>query len=349
MTLGSLINRLLAPLGLRLHRRPSGLGRTGLSRQGEEAVIQDLIQGLEVEPYFVDVGAGDGAKDSNTARLALGGWRGVFFECDPPTLAVLAANFAGQEWVSVSGARVTPLNVAALLEGHGVPRDFGVLSLDIDSYDYHVLASLLERFRPTIVVAEINEKIPPPLAFSVGFHPEHRWDQSHFYGQSIVTLGELADRHGYSLVHLEYNNAFLVDADRTDVPGLTPGEAYETGYLNRPDRKKRFPWNSDVEEALTLPQKRRSTSFDACSSPTRAPTRSASPTTKVRVAARRDPRTSEEVWKRRYLCTLEHGPCTRVFLYDVHLLFAAKPSRVAETHSQPERSVGFERSDRSVT
>ena len=253
MTLGSLINRLLAPLGLRLHRRPSGLGRTGLSRQGEEAVIQDLIQGLEVEPYFVDVGAGDGAKDSNTARLALGGWHGVFFECDPPTLAVLAANFAGQEWVSVSGARVTPLNVAALLEGHGVPRDFGVLSLDIDSYDYHVLASLLERFRPTIVVAEINEKIPPPLAFSVGFHPEHRWDQSHFYGQSIVTLGELADRHGYSLVHLEYNNAFLVDADRTDVPGLTPGEAYETGYLNRPDRKKRFPWNSDVEEALTLP------------------------------------------------------------------------------------------------
>jgi len=154
MALGSLINRLLAPLGLRLHRRPSGLGRTGLSRQGEEAVIQDLIQGLEIEPYFVDVGAGDGAKDSNTARLALGGWQGVFFECDAPTLAVLAANCVGLDAVVVSGARVTPVNVAGLLEGYGVPRDFGLLSLDIDSYDHHVLASLLEHFRPTIIVAE---------------------------------------------------------------------------------------------------------------------------------------------------------------------------------------------------
>ena len=252
MALGSLINRLLAPLGLRLHRRPSGLGRTGLSRQGEEAVIQDLIQDLEIEPYFVDVGAGDGAKDSNTARLALGGWQGVFFECDAPTLAVLAANCVGLDAVVVSGARVTPVNVAGLLEGHGVPRDFGLLSLDIDSYDHHVLASLLEHFRPTIIVAEINEKIPPPLAFSVHFHPEHRWDQSHFYGQSIVTLGQLAVRNEYKLVHLEYNNAFLVDGNRTDVPGLTPRTAYQNGYVDRPDRKKRFPWNRDVEVALTL-------------------------------------------------------------------------------------------------
>ena len=81
--------------------------------------------------------------------------------------------------------------------------------------------------------------------------PSRLLDRVRTFGQ--LTLSELADRHGYSLVHLEYNNAFLVDADRTDVPGLTPGEAYETGYLNRPDRKKRFPWNSDVEEALTLP------------------------------------------------------------------------------------------------
>ena len=241
MALGSFLNRLLAPLGLRLHRRPSGLGRTGLSRQAEEAVIRDFVQHLEVEPYFVDVGAGDGAKDSNTARLALEGWQGVCFECDPETLVVLAANYAGLDSVVVSGARITPLNVATLLAGHGVPREFGVLSLHIDSYDHSVLGSLLEQFRPTVIVAEINEKVPPPLAFFVQFAPDHRWDQSHFYGQSIVALGQMADRHGYKLVHLEYNNAFLVDGSRTQVPGLTPRSAYETGYVDRPDRVRRFP------------------------------------------------------------------------------------------------------------
>ena len=253
MALGSLINGLLAPLGLRLHKRPTGLGRSGLSRQNEEAIIQDLMEGLEIERYFVDIGASDGAKDSNTARLALDGWQGVFFECDADTLAVLAANYAGVESVVASGARITPDNVVGLLQGHEVPRDFGVLSLDIDSYDHYVLASLLEDFRPTVIVTEINEKIPPPLVFSVRFHPEHRWDQSHFYGHSIAAVGQLADRHEYRLVHLEYNNAFLVDGNRTDVPGLTPRVVYESGYLDRPDRTRRFPWNSDVEVALTLP------------------------------------------------------------------------------------------------
>ena len=73
-----------------------------------------------------------------------------------------------------------------------------------------------------------------------------------FYGQSLSKLCELADAHGYGLADLHYNNAFLVRTDRASHPGLTPKAAYRSGYLDRPDRKTRFPWNADVEELQSL-------------------------------------------------------------------------------------------------
>lgn len=252
MGLGHLVNTMLAPLGLRLYRSAGGAHRSGFSRQDEEAILAELVEELRPTRHFVDIGAGDGIKDSNTARLAFAGWRGEFFECDHERLSVLAANYRDVEGVSLSGARVTPENVAALLDGHGVAARPGVVSLDIDSYDGAVLEALLERFRPTIIVAEINEKIPPPLDFAVRFDPAFRWDGGHFYGQSIMRLHAIARERNYSLDRLEYNNAFLVDAEVSNRAGLSAEEAYRMGYVERPDRKTRFPWNADVEGVLRM-------------------------------------------------------------------------------------------------
>jgi len=114
-----------------------------------------------------------------------------------------------------------------------------------------VLAALLERYRPKLVCAEINEKIPPPLRFTVRYDPEHVWQQDHFYGQSISKLHELCGRHDYALVELHYNNAFLAPAE-AGLPGLTPEQAYRDGYLAKPDRLRAFPWNADMEPLLAL-------------------------------------------------------------------------------------------------
>ena len=126
-----------------------------------------------------------------------------------------------------------------------------MLNLDIDGYDFFVLDEILGAFRPGVVCTEINEKIPPPLRFTVRYVPDYSWGTNHFYGQSISQLALLCERHGYSIVELEYNNAFLVPSDLA-ATSLTPEEAYRRGYLDRPDRHTRFPWNDDMEQLQSL-------------------------------------------------------------------------------------------------
>jgi hypothetical protein len=175
-------------------------------------------------------------------------------EWDGRRFALMAHRYAGLQGARLLRARVTPDNVVALLSGAEVPREFGFLSLDIDGYDHFVLDRLLGAgaYRPALICAEINEKLPPPLRFTVKWRPDHAWAQDHFYGQSLSLLEDLGARHGYVLAGLEYNNAFLVPAGTPGVAALTAGEAYRSGYLDRPDRLQKLPWNRDMEALHAL-------------------------------------------------------------------------------------------------
>ncbi len=221
---------------------------------GEEAVVLDrFIHELGiVEDSYVDIGASDGINWSNTVNLARGGWRGVCFECDAVKVAEMARLYRAFPRVSTCQARIAPANVCGFLQAYGIPLHFGVLSLDIDSYDYFVLDSLLGTYRPAIVIAEINEKIPPPLEFTVLYDEAYSWDESHFFGMSISQVEKLCVAHEYRIVQLEYNNVFLIDGNLYPHPGMSAREAYERGYRQKADRKAKFPWNRDVEALLTM-------------------------------------------------------------------------------------------------
>ena len=242
--------RYLNRLGLHLERARQRLRRSGFSNFDEERMLAELVARLvpdEPARIAVDVGAGDGIRGSNTYALFLQGWRGVGFEGDEKRARRLARAYKSLEGVGARHALVTPANVVGLLRAEGVPREFGVFSLDIDSYDYWVLDAALKSFRPRVVVTEINEKIPPPVRFRVSFDPDFRL-QHHFFGYSIASLEELCGRHDYALLALEYNNAFI--APRELVGGgdvLDAATAYRRGYLERPDRRERFPRNQDME------------------------------------------------------------------------------------------------------
>ena len=247
--------RYLNRLGLHLERAKQRFRRSGFSNFDEEQMLAGFVARLDPEGVArvaVDVGAGDGIRGSNTYALFLQGWRGVGFEGDERRARRLARAYRNLEGVEARQALVTPANVVGLLREHAVPEDFGVLSLDIDSYDYWVLDAVLESFRPRVVIAEINEKIPPPVRFVVGYDPDFRL-QHHFFGYSIASLEELCARHDYALLALEYNNAFV--APRELLGSLEPLDAetaYRRGYFERPDRRERFPRNSDMEALHTL-------------------------------------------------------------------------------------------------
>jgi len=224
------------------------------SNLDEQRIIWDYLTELDVrEKYCVDIAASDGVTMSNTYSLYEAGYGGLAVECDPGRFRSLAQHFERFPKVTLARCPVTPENVRALLAANETPLDFGFLNLDIDGYDHYVLKALLDSYRPSLICVEINEKIPPPLKFTVKWDPHYEWKTDHFYGQSISKLNELCEQFRYSLVELHYNNAFLIPSELTERPSLSPEQAYREGYLEKPDRQEKFPWNANVETALTLP------------------------------------------------------------------------------------------------
>jgi hypothetical protein len=118
----------------------------------------------------------------------------------------------------------------------------------------------LTHYRPKLICKEINEKISPPIKFSVKWDPSYVWTEDHFYGQSISQHYNLGNKFKYSLVGLHYNNDFLIPSELCFKISLNPENAYWIGYKEKEYRKENFPWNANMEDVLHM-QSEKSLSF----------------------------------------------------------------------------------------
>lgn len=250
-----IVRSILRRAGYDIPRVPSPISTAKrYSNLDEQEIIRRYLDRLAVENRLcVDIGAGDGVAMSNSLALYLDGWNGLAVECNPVKFSALAAAYANFPDVRLANCTVTPANVLPVLAAFDIPQEFGVLSLDIDGYDYFVLERILSKYRPILICAEINESIPPPIKFTVKWNPAYAWRGDHFFGQSISQIYQLCTVYRYALAELHYNNAFLIPQERSPGPSLSAEQAYQSGYRNKPDRRKKFPWNEDVEDVLRMP------------------------------------------------------------------------------------------------
>jgi len=224
----------------------------------EQVTLDNIISSLGIgSGYVVDIAASDGFTQSSTFGLfSNSAWHGLAVEMDSKKFSKLAYIYSKFEHARLARNKVTPVNVVDLLKSYEVPIDFEVLNLDIDSYDLHVINSLLlGQYQPKIVTMEINEKIPPGVYFTVDFHSDHFWTGDHFFGCSIDAAHSVLDQFEYDLVEIKYNNAFFVhqSVNQGRLPKLSPNIAYRNGYANQKDRLEIFPWNSEMDHWLELP------------------------------------------------------------------------------------------------
>ena len=210
-----------------------------------EFVYRERILGLPTK-FFVDIGASNVPEESQTEELLSNGWSGIMFECDPTKYAGLSARMAGRP-VTVISDKVTPENIVGHLRAANAPPDF-FLSLDIDGYDYFVLKAILSEFRPQFIISEINEKIPPPIKFTVCYSPSYWWDGTHFYGYSIAMLEDLLPPHGYKIEALHFNNVILVPGEQE----RSSSEIYAYGYSSTAERWSKFSYNADFNPIYSL-------------------------------------------------------------------------------------------------
>jgi len=224
----------------------------GYSYLDEEIIIKKYLSLLpHSNKYCVDIAAADGIFSSNTYSLFKNGWNGIAVEFDSSNFSTLSKLYEKFVYVNLVKTKVTPENVNLILKACECPNDLAFLNLDIDSYEYFVLEKILSEYRPRLICTEINEGIPPPISFTVKYDNENLC-AGHFFGQSISQCYKLCKIFSYDIVELHYNNLFIIPHEINKHADLSPEDDFLRGYKDRIDRKKKFPWNADMEILLSL-------------------------------------------------------------------------------------------------
>ncbi len=185
------------------------------SQNGEDGIIQEIFRRIGFSTrVFAEVGIGDGT-ENNTAFLLSQGWKGFWIDGSdaflrkisgrkdlPPDCLITCVSFVSKE------------NIAEIFSRLGVPRDFDLMSLDIDQNTFYIWEALGE-FKPRIVVVEYNASIPPDIDWKPHYVADRVWDGTQNFGASLKAFEKLGRQLGYSLVGCDFNgvNAFFVRDD----------------------------------------------------------------------------------------------------------------------------------------
>lgn len=185
------------------------------SQNGEDGIIHEIFNRIgTTTKIFAEVGVGDGC-ENNTAFLLSQGWIGFWVDGSNNFLRALENREDLQkDCLKYLVNIVSRENIAGLFEQLGVPKEFDLLSLDIDQNTYYAWEGL-RGFRPRVVVAEYNGAIPPDIDWKVRYRSNRIWNGTQNFGASLKAFEILGRQFGYSLVGCEFvgSNAFFVRDD----------------------------------------------------------------------------------------------------------------------------------------
>lgn len=184
------------------------------SETGEDGILEKIFALLgTASGFFVEFGAWDGRRLSNTRLLSEKGWQGILIEGDDEKFAALERNVEVpgvkpiHAFVDTSGEH----SLDAILSRQGCPQSLDLLSIDIDSDDLAVWMSV-KQFRARCVVIEYNPSIP----FDTDFvNPKGR-----NWGNSALTITRFAKSRSYALVAMTRLNLIFLDSDDTKKAGI---------------------------------------------------------------------------------------------------------------------------------
>jgi hypothetical protein len=131
------------------------------------------------------------------------------------------------------------------------------VKIDIDGFDLEIIRKILTVYKPKIIIAEINEKIPPPILFEVKYKENYSWDESHCFGFSIKSGEQVMNENGYKILEIfELNNILCVNGDLCEAlkedPTNNVENLYKTQYIEKTERFNILPWNSNVNYWLDI-------------------------------------------------------------------------------------------------
>lgn len=190
------------------------------SQWGEDGIIQFLVNHLDIgHRTFIEFGVEDFSESNCRFLLMKDYWHGFVIDGSEKNMARLRASyFYWQHQLSCKASFITRENVAALLDESGFDKELGILSVDLDGVDYHVLEAL-GQWRPAILIVEYNDAFGTLRPVTVPYDPAFVRRQKHvsnqYWGANLPAFCHLTSQRNYALVGINgvASNAFFVRRD----------------------------------------------------------------------------------------------------------------------------------------
>jgi hypothetical protein len=194
------------------------------SKRGEDGLLAFVLSKIpDRTNWCVEFGAWDGKSESNTYYfISQQGYHGVMIEADPFKYDLLCENMKAHGTICINAfVRSEGENkLDNILSLTPVPKEFDLLSIDVDGDDYHIWKSL-DAYQPKIVIIEINIRDKPgvrrinkpgrPIVRGdSGTNVSSMWGITGYTGTSLSSMTELAVSKHYSLLANVHCNAAFV-------------------------------------------------------------------------------------------------------------------------------------------
>ena len=196
------------------------------SQNGEDGIIFEMLDrlGSGRDRWCCEFGAWDGKHLSNTFRLVQRErYSAVYIEPDRERFQELEKTAVEYPEIIPLDTEVSADNLDSILATTAIPRDFDLLSIDVDGPDYQIWQGLQE-YRPKIVIIEVESSWRP------GTFVVHD-PASSVAGSSFSSMLELARSKSYTLVCHTGNMVFVVGelAELMETPAA-PEDAFDAGW-----------------------------------------------------------------------------------------------------------------------
>jgi hypothetical protein len=222
--------------------------------------LKNLISNLpNSTKYIIDIGVSTGVSTDPIYQFIIdNNYKGLCIEGNSEHIPLLKKNISST--FDIYNGYITPLNILDIFYNYNVPISIDLLKIDIDGYDLEVIRTILTVYRPKVIIAEINEKIPPPILFEVKYITDYEWDYSHCFGFSLSSGEKVMNANNYGILDLyEMNNILCIDSDIANNLNIICYKnmlnLYKNRYINNPNRIKQFSWNNNINYWLEIEDK----------------------------------------------------------------------------------------------
>jgi len=207
-------------------KRLTKFGYKVFSQNDDDGIIAEILKRISIKKgYFVEFGVSDGL-ENNTLNLLIKGWKGAWIEGGKENHEKIKEKFKKpmeDGRLKVKNSFITAENILNLFEELEVPREFELLSIDIDGNDYWIW-KILSDYRPKIVIIEYNATFRPDTEWVMKYDPDFIWKGTNYFGASLKSLEILGKDKGYNLVGCNFTgaNAFFVREELTENKFCSP-------------------------------------------------------------------------------------------------------------------------------